>query len=43
MKTDLPLTLVAERAGFKHQEYMGAVFKARLGKTPGEVRDASLT
>jgi LacI family transcriptional regulator len=42
VKTDLPLTLVAERAGFKYQEYMGAVFKVRLGKTPGEVRNASL-
>jgi len=29
---------VAERAGFKHQEYMGAVFKARLRQTPGAVR-----
>jgi LacI family transcriptional regulator len=40
-KTDLPLALVAERAGFKHQEYMGAVFKARLGITPGKVRERS--
>jgi LacI family transcriptional regulator len=40
-KTDLPLTLVAERAGFKHPEYFGAVFKKRLGKTPGQVRAES--
>jgi len=40
LKTDLPLSVVAERAGFRHQEYMGAVFKARLGMTPGKVRQA---
>ena len=40
-KTDLPLAGVAERAGFKHQEYMGAVFRARLGKTPAQVRRES--
>ena len=37
-KTDLSLTAVAERAGFKHQEYLGAVFRARIGKTPAQVR-----
>lgn len=37
-KTNLPLQAVAERAGFKHQEYMGAVFKARLSCTPAEMR-----
>jgi LacI family transcriptional regulator len=42
LKTDLPLATVAERAGFKHQEYMGAVFRARLRQTPGEVRRARL-
>lgn len=36
--TDLPLSVVAERTGFTHQEYMGAVFKKRLGKTPAGVR-----
>jgi LacI family transcriptional regulator len=40
IKTTLPLAAVAERAGFKHQEYMGSVFKARLGKTPAAVRRA---
>lgn len=38
IKTNLPIAAVAERAGFKHQEYMGAVFKARIGMTPGAVR-----
>jgi LacI family transcriptional regulator len=41
LKTDLPLAIVADRAGFKHQEYMGAVFRSRLGKTPGELRRES--
>jgi LacI family transcriptional regulator len=36
--TDLPLVEVAERSGFKHQEYLGAVFKARTGKTPAQYR-----
>lgn len=39
--SDLSLAEVAERAGFRHQEYLGAVFKARLGKTPLEVRRES--
>lgn len=38
IQTRLPLAIVAERAGFRHQEYMGAVFRERLGETPGEVR-----
>jgi LacI family transcriptional regulator len=37
-KTNLPLATVAERTGFRHQEYMGAVFKARLGTTPARLR-----
>jgi LacI family transcriptional regulator len=37
-ETDLPLIEVAERAGFKHQEYLGAIFKARTGQTPAQYR-----
>jgi LacI family transcriptional regulator len=40
-KTNLSLAAVAERSGFKHQEYLGTVLKKRLGKTPGEVRAES--
>ena len=40
-KTNLPLAAVAERAGFKHQEYLGAVLKERVGKTPAQVRAES--
>ncbi len=37
-ETELPLAEVAERCGFKHQEYMGALFKARTGQTPAQYR-----
>ncbi len=37
-ETGLSLMEVAELSGFKHQEYMGAVFKSKLGKTPGQFR-----
>jgi LacI family transcriptional regulator len=36
--TDLPIAQVARAAGFRRQEYLGVVFKSRLGKTPGEFR-----
>ena len=39
--SQLSLRSIAEKAGFKHQEYMGAVFKTRLGVTPGEFRKSS--
>lgn len=35
---DLPLRQIAQMAGFRHQEYMGVVFRAKLGKTPGQYR-----
>lgn len=38
IETGLSLIDIAEKSGFKHQEYMGSVFKARLGKTPGQFR-----
>jgi|DewCreStandDraft_5_1066085.scaffolds.fasta_scaffold00003_59 LacI family transcriptional regulator len=37
-ETDLPIPEVAEQSGFKHQEYLGAVLKKRLGKTPAQIR-----
>ena len=36
--TGLPMLEIAERCGFKHQEYMGAVFRERCGKTPSQFR-----
>jgi LacI family transcriptional regulator len=37
-ETEMSLMEIAERSGFKHQEYMGAVFKSKLRKTPGQFR-----
>jgi AraC family transcriptional regulator len=37
-ETDLPLVDVAEHCGFRHREYLGAIFKAHLGKSPAEYR-----
>ncbi len=37
-ETELPLAEVAERCGFKHQEYLGPIFKARTGQTPAQYR-----
>lgn len=39
--TKLPLPDVAERCGFRHQEYLGYVFKKRIGCTPGQYRAQS--
>lgn len=37
-ETDLPLADIAEKSGFKHQEYLGAVFKAHFRLTPAQFR-----
>lgn len=39
-ETNLSLGDIAEKTGFKHQEYMGAVFKTHLKKTPAQYRRA---
>ena len=36
--TDLPLTEVASRAGFRYVEYLSAVFKQKTGMPPGRYR-----
>jgi LacI family transcriptional regulator len=36
--TDLPLAEIAEKSGFKHQEYMGVVFKKHFHLTPAQHR-----
>lgn len=38
LHSSLPLAEIAKRSGFKHAEYMGVVFKTRLGKTPAQLR-----
>ena len=37
-RTKMPIRRIAEKAGFRHQEYMGVVFKDRVGKTPAQYR-----
>ena len=37
-QTDMPISLIAEKTGFHHQEYLGVVFKARTGRTPARFR-----
>jgi len=37
-ETDFQLVEIAEQCGFKHQEYMGVVFRERLKQTPAEYR-----
>ena len=38
---DLPIPEIAEAAGFKHQEYLGVVFKSFTGRTPAAFRRES--
>ena len=35
---DLSLTSIADRTGFKYPEYMNAVFKQKVGVSPGQYR-----
>lgn len=42
-ETDLPLRVIAERAGFKHVEYLSAVFKQHVGQPPSEYRQRQAT
>ena len=38
VETDYPLPRVADLAGFEHPEHMGALFRRKVGQTPGEYR-----
>jgi len=38
LETNLPLADVAQRAGFRHQEYLSAIFRKHLDTTPGRFR-----
>lgn len=40
VETRLPLHEVAVRSGFNHQEYMGSVFRLKLGTTPARYRSS---
>ncbi len=35
LETDLSLAAIAERSGFKHPEYFNAIFRQKVGVTPG--------
>ena len=37
-ESDLTIEVIAERCGFRHGEYLGAVFLRDFGQTPGEFR-----
>ncbi len=39
--SDITLADVAERSGFKHQEYLGQIIKRTTGRTPGQLRKES--
>ncbi|MDF1825024.1 MAG: DNA-binding transcriptional regulator [Verrucomicrobiales bacterium] len=40
--SNITLADVAERSGFKHQEYLGQIIKKSTGETPGQIRRSSL-
>jgi AraC-like DNA-binding protein len=37
-ETDLSFSQIADRAGFRHPQYMAELFKKKCGKTPGQYR-----
>lgn len=43
LQSDLPLPVVAERAGFKHSEYFSVVFKKQVGLPPSQYRAQNRT
>jgi LacI family transcriptional regulator len=42
-ETDLPLATIADRAGYKHVEYMSVVFKRETGIPPSQYREGVRT
>ena len=41
MDSDLPLNVIAEKAGFESQEYLSRIFKKKFSLTPGQFRATS--
>ena len=41
METDFPLSLVAEKIGLEHTEYLNVIFKKKIGMTPAQFRARS--
>ena len=42
-ETKFPLSVIAEKSGFKHPEYLSVIFKRKVGITPGQFRARSNT
>ncbi len=40
-QTDMPIRLIALQTGFRHQEYLGVVFRGHVGQTPAQYRRQS--
>jgi LacI family transcriptional regulator len=40
-ETDFPMSLVAEKIGLEHAEYLNVIFKKKTGLTPGAFREQS--
>ncbi|MEY2429460.1 MAG: LacI family transcriptional regulator [Verrucomicrobiota bacterium] len=40
-ETDFPLSLIAEKIGLEHTEYLGRIFKKKAGMTPAQFRSRS--
>jgi LacI family transcriptional regulator len=38
VETEFPLSLVAEKIGLEHAEYLNVIFKKKTGLTPGQFR-----
>jgi LacI family transcriptional regulator len=38
LETDLPMTVIARRTGFRHVEYLSAAFKRETGISPSQFR-----
>ena len=41
VETDLPLSTIASRAGFQHDEYMSVAFKKQVGHPPSKYRQSA--
>lgn len=41
-ETDFPLSLIAEKTGFEHIEYLSRIFKKKIGITPSSFRSNSI-
>ena len=40
-ETDLPLSVIGEKIGLEHTEYISRIFKKKIGLTPGQFRKSA--